>query len=60
MAVNQLITKSKDTIVMEITKDKLLKFSVLSMIFVKNMTKRLLACPFVSRAGVSAAIGNVL
>ena len=45
---------------MEITKDKLLKFSVLSMIFVKNMTKRLLACPFVSRAGVSAAIGNVL
>ena len=45
---------------MEITKEKLLKFSVLSMIFAKNMIKRLPACPFVSLTGVSTAIGNVL
>ena len=40
MVVNQLIVKLKDTIVMEITKDKLQKFSVLSMSFAKNMIKR--------------------
>lgn len=40
MVVNQLIVKLKNTIVMEITKDKLQKFSVLSMIFAKNMIKR--------------------
>ena len=30
------------------------------MIFVKNMIKRLPACPFVSLTGVSTAIGNGL
>ena len=39
---------------------KLRKFSVLSMIFAKNMIKKLPACPFVSQTGVSTAIGNGL
>ena len=43
---------------MEITKDKLQKFFVLSMSFAKNMIKKLPACPFVSQTGVSSAIEN--
>ena len=45
---------------MEIAKDKITDFSVLSMSFVKNMIKKLHACPFVSRTGVSSAIENGL
>ena len=60
MVVGQLIIKLKDTIVMEIAKDKITDFSVLSMSFVKNMIKKLHACPFVSRTGVSSAIENGL
>ena len=60
MIENQLIIKLKDTIVMEIAKNKLRKFSVLSMIFAKNMIRKLHACPFVSQTGVSTAIGNGL
>ena len=60
MIVNQLIIKLKDTIVIEIIKNKITEFSVLSMIFAKNMIRKLPACPFVSQTGVSTAIGNGL
>ena len=60
MIVNQLIIKLKDTIVMEITKDKITEIFCIIDDFVKNMIRKLPACPFVSQMGVSTAIGNGL
>lgn len=45
---------------MEIAKDKITEIFCIIDDFVKNMIKRLPACPFVSRTSVSTAIGNVL
>ena len=58
MVVNQLIIKLKDTIVMEITKDKITEFFCIIDEFCQEYDKKLHACPFVSRTGVSSAIEN--
>lgn len=45
---------------MEITKNKITEIFCIIDDFAKNMIKRLPACPFVSRTGVSTAIVNGL
>ena len=60
MIENQLTIKLKDTIVMEITKNKITEIFCIIDDFAKNMIRKLHACPFVSQTGVSTAIGNVL
>ena len=58
--MNQLIIRLKDTIVMEITKNKITEIFCIIDDFAKNMIRKLHACLFVSQTGVSTAIGNGL
>ena len=49
MIENQLIIKLKDTIVMEITKNKITEIFCIIDDFAKNMIRKLHACQFVSQ-----------
>ena len=60
MIVNQLIIKLKDTIVMEITKNKITEIFCIIDDFCQEYDKEIAPCPFVSQTGVSTAIGNGL
>ena len=60
MVVNQLIIKLKDTIVMEITKDKITEIFCIIDDFCQEYDKEIARMSICSWMGVNTVIGNVL